>query len=137
MIDNCIFCKIIDGKLPSYKIYENEHAIAFLDINPINPGHVLVIPKKHFKTLNEMDENPGIELFKTVMHIEKVVAESGCVGTNVFQNNGKQAGQEIEHVHFHIVPRYPDDSFRFKFKKTTVSEEMIKYSLDYYRSKLT
>ena len=137
MSDKCIFCKIVNGKLPSHKIFENDHTIAFLDINPINPGHVLVVPKNHYKTLREIDEAMGVELFKTVMLVEKVVAESGCEGTNVFQNNGKQAGQEIEHVHFHIVPRYPDDSFRFKYNKTSVSEEMMKYSLDYYKSKLT
>ena len=137
MSDKCIFCKIINGKLPSHTIFENDHSIAFLDINPINPGHVLVIPKKHYKTLSEMDESIAVELFKTVMVVEKVVAESGCAGTNVLQNNGKQAGQEIEHVHFHIVPRYPDDSIRFKYKKIRVSEEMMNYSLDYYKSKLT
>ena len=137
MSDKCIFCKIIDGKLPAHTIFENDHSIAFLDINPINPGHVLVIPKKHYKNLSEMDESIGVELFKTVMVVEKVVAESGCAGTNVFQNNGKLAGQEIEHVHFHIVPRYPDDSIRFKYKKIRVSEEMMNYSLDYYKSKLT
>jgi len=133
---DCIFCKIISNELPSYKIYEDDYTIAILDINPINPGHVLVLPKVHYGKLSEIDEMEAIPIFRTLKRIEKVVAESGCTGTNILQNNGRDAGQEIGHVHFHIIPRFKNDSFRMKYHKVNLTNEMLEYSKKYYISKL-
>lgn len=128
----CIFCQIIAGELPSYKVYEDDNTVAFLDIHPVNHGHILVLPKVHHSRLNEMDFALGADLFRTVMKIQKVVAANGCSGTNILQNNGRVAGQEIEHVHFHIIPRFNNDNFRLKFRSVPATEEMLKFSQNYY-----
>ena len=131
------FFKIISGELESYKIYEDEFSFVILDINPINPGHVLVLTKKHYNKLSEIDEMEASDIFRIIKKIEKIVAGSGCTGTNVLQNNGKDAGQEIAHVHFHIIPRFKNDGFRFKIHKVNVTPQMLEYSMKYYISKLT
>ena len=128
----CIFCQIIAGVLPSYKVFEDEQTIAILDIHPVNHGHILVLPKLHFSRISEMDFSLGAKVFNTVMRIHSAVAKSGCSGTNILQNNGKVAGQEIEHVHFHIIPRFNNDNFRLKFRSVPATEEMLKYSQSYY-----
>ena len=108
---NCIFCRIIAGKIPSAKIFENNEYIAFLDINPIVKGHSLVVAKNHVETIDGVPPN---ELTGMLQVVQKVVlaleAALGANGTNVIQNNGKAAGQLVPHVHFHIVPRYLGDN---------------------------
>ncbi len=133
---DCLFCSIVNGGIDAYRVFENEHTLVILDINPINPGHLLVIPKKHFSRLKDMDEMYGVEVFRTVMKMENLVSACGCSGTNILQNNGKVAGQEIGHVHFHIIPRFTDDGFRFKRRKVPVTPAMLDFALDYYRKKL-
>lgn len=129
---DCIFCRIIEGTLPCYKVFENDQTLAILDIHPVNHGHILVLPKVHYEKLNEVPVDLGTQIFKTVMKINKVVALSGCSGTNVLQNNGKAAGQEIGHVHFHVIPRYLNDNFRLKFRSVPVTENMLIFSQNYY-----
>jgi len=108
---DCIFCKIVEGELPSTKVYEDKRFLAFLDINPVNKGHVLVIPKEHHVTISDTP----VDLLKDLMAIIKtlspaVVAGSGADGFNLAVNNGKAAGQLIDHVHFHIIPRFTGDN---------------------------
>ena len=103
---DCLFCGIIAGKIPSKKIYEDAATVAFLDINPANPGHALVVPKKHAENLFDADD----ESLKAAVIVAKKVAtlvkeRTGCEGVNVLQNNGKAAGQIVSHVHFHVIPR--------------------------------
>jgi histidine triad (HIT) family protein len=110
---NCIFCKIVAGQIPSAKVLETESAIAFLDINPVAPGHLLLVPKEHSETL--LDTAPEV-LTSVVADLPRlaraVLAATGAPGLNVLQNNGREAGQVVNHVHFHLIPRKPGDPFR-------------------------
>lgn len=104
---SCLFCRIASGEIPCKKVYEDGAHFAFLDINPRNPGHVLVIPKKHYLGLLEMSPREAGALFETA----RVVAEGvkrgvKSEGLSVVQSNGKAAGQVVGHVHVHLIPRY-------------------------------
>lgn len=114
---DCIFCKIIKGEIPCLKLYENEKVLAFLDINPDTDGHTLIIPKKHFKDLDDIDDETLLSINKTSKKIKKMLEEKlNCDGVSLLQNNGDV--QEVKHYHMHIKPYY-------KGKK---SIEMIKHS---------
>ena len=103
----CLFCKIIRGEIPAKKVYEDGSTLAFLDINPRNPGHTLIVPKKHVETLMEMDDKEAGILFQSVLKVAKMVANGAQAhGISIAQSNGKAAGQVIAHVHFHAIPRY-------------------------------
>lgn len=109
----CIFCDIVASKIDSYKIYEDNETFAFLDIKPSSPGHVLVIPKKHVKNIEEIDEQDLMTLIKTVKKVGLRVKEKlGVSAYNLVVNNGEVAGQQILHLHFHIVPRYAGDNLQ-------------------------
>ena len=109
-MSDCLFCKIISGEIPAHKVFENEKALAFLDINPINPGHVLIIPKKHYDTLLGADAESLRALIEFVPLIAKAVMQGlGYNGFNLGVNNGAVAGQVIPHLHFHIMPRREGD----------------------------
>jgi len=119
-MENCIFCKIVSGELPSYKVYENEGALAFLDITPVSPGHVLVIPKKHYANLEAIPEEDLIGVIKAVKKVgAKIKSGLGVEGYNVMENNDPVSGQLIPHLHFHLIPRKEDDGLqvwpRFKY----------------------
>jgi len=109
---DCIFCQIIKGELPCAKVYENEYVISFLDINPINAGHTLVLPKRHYATLFEISEEDlhacTAASQKIAMAVYKATKASGL---NFFQNNYRAAGQRVDHIHFHLIPRFHQDDF--------------------------
>lgn len=110
MENNCIFCKIIRGEIPSQKIYENEHVFAFLDIHPINRGHTLVIPKAHHENIYTIPEDVYAHLMESVrMLAPKVKQAVGAHGVNIGINNEKAAGQLVFHMHVHIIPRFEGD----------------------------
>jgi len=112
-MSDCIFCKIISGEIPSHKVYEDKNVLAFLDINPINPGHTLVIPKKHSADLLEAPEETVVELIKIVKKIALAVMKAtGAKGFNLGLNNGEAAGQAVTHLHFHIMPRLENDGYK-------------------------
>lgn len=119
--NECIFCKIVFGKIPATRLCENEKVLAFLDIFPATLGHALVIPKKHHATLLDVPREELNELIriiqKTAAAIEKATK---CDGFNVFQSNHEIAGQVIKHVHFHIIPRYNDDKLNFKWEPNKI-----------------
>ncbi len=124
MEDNCLFCKIIKGEIPSRKVFESENILAFLDISPIAEGHTVVIPKKHFvNTVDFPDEEMApffIDLKKVAL---KLKDKLGADGFNILQNNFRAAGQLVDHFHYHIVPRKTGDN-RFKFpEKLEVTDE--------------
>ncbi len=127
MSANCIFCKIIKGALPASRVYEDKQVIAFMDIMPVNHGHVLVVPKTHFPELSDMDEDTGAHLFRTAMRIEKALRRSGvqCEGTNLLQNNGSAAFQEVMHVHLHIIPRFREDQVRVHLGQRKASRQEL------------
>ena len=115
-MDDCIFCKIVDGKIPSAKVYEDAKVIGFLDIMPANKGHCLIVPKKHPQTLMEMDEDDLIVVIKTAKKVAKALSLSlGNGSFNIVMNNGKEAGQLVNHAHIHIIPRFQKDRLRIKW----------------------
>ncbi len=108
----CIFCSIINKEIPASIIYETEKVISFLDINPMTKGHSLVVPKDHFKSLEEIPENIWNELLTAFRKISNAIKRGlNATGYNILLNQGKTSGQEIEHIHFHILPSYPDSRF--------------------------
>lgn len=112
----CIFCKIIRKEIPCYKVYEDDYVLAFLDIKPVNQGHILVIPKQHYDTILDMPTDLLKQLinivYKSVAALQKGLDPDGF---NIIQNNGLQAGQLIPHVHFHVIPRFEGDESNFGF----------------------
>ena len=107
MKNNCIFCAIAEGEIPSFKIYEDEMCLAYLDINPFSKGHTLVIPKAHSEGLLDTPCETLAELVKRVKKVaSRIKSALGADGFNTLQNNGEAAGQTVKHIHFHIVPRF-------------------------------
>jgi len=114
MVEDCIFCKIANKEIPTDLVYEDENFIAFLDIKPRAEGHTLIIPKKHYKTILDMPNTLGNELQEAIKKvsldlIKKVKAE----GFNVLTNVGEVSGQEVHHVHVHIIPRKEGDGIGY------------------------
>ena len=102
---DCIFCKIINGEIPSYKVYEDDLVLAFLDVNPESNGHTLIIPKKHFKDLLDIEETELNHILKIAKELgSKIQSKLNCDGFTLVQNNGFV--QEVKHFHLHIVPKY-------------------------------
>lgn len=111
-MESCLFCKIIAGEVPSAKIYDDTSVVSFLDINPVNIGHTLVVPKKHFATLHDIPDETLTPLMQTVRRLaDAIKAAVNADGINIEMNNGEAAGQIIHHAHIHIVPRYKGDGF--------------------------
>lgn len=107
---DCIFCKIMAGEIPSYKIYENDEILAFLDIMPINPGHTLVITKAHYADLLATPEELIYQVVKAIKKITPAILKGvGASDFNLGLNNGPLAGQAVNHFHYHIMPRFKDD----------------------------
>lgn len=118
MKNNCIFCAIAAGEIPSFKVYEDDLVLGYLDINPFAKGHTLVIPKKHSEGLLDTDDATLAAIIARVRKIAAhIKAKLGCDGFNILQNNGEAAGQTVHHVHFHIVPRWTGDPLVFENNK--------------------
>jgi len=113
MTEDCIFCQIVDGEIPSYAVGESDTAYAFLDVNPLARGHTVVIPKAHHKHVGDMPADVAGGVFQLVTELTPAVERAvDATGTTIAFNNGEDAGQEVPHVHCHIVPRFPDDDNR-------------------------
>ena len=111
--NDCIFCQIVAGDIPSRTVYEDDHVLAFLDANPLAPGHTLVIPKAHHERLNDLPDDEAAAVFETLHDLTPAVeAAVDAPATTVAFNNGPEAGQEVDHVHGHVVPRFSDDGGR-------------------------
>lgn len=108
---DCIFCKIIKGEIPSTKVYEDKNTLAFLDINPITPGHLLVAPKEHAEIIEEISEKSLTEAIKVTKKLISVLDQFN-EGTNIGLNNKSAAGQLVPHVHFHVIPRNEGDGLK-------------------------
>lgn len=122
---DCIFCKIVKGELPSSVVAESEHALAFLDIAPVNQGHTLVIPRGHYESYMELPDHILSDMALLVKKISPAIKDAvDADGISISMNNGKAAGQEIFHAHFHIMPRYESDGFRLWPQKKYVEGEM-------------
>jgi histidine triad (HIT) family protein len=121
-----IFSQIIAGEVPCQKVYEDDHVLAFLDINPLSPGHTLVIPKRPVARLEELPAEEAAAVGRVLGGIaQRVLAATGAVGYNVLQNNGKVSGQEVEHVHFHIIPRAAGDGLGYRWNPKSVSSDEL------------
>ena len=119
---DCLFCKIISGEIPATKIYEDETTLAFLDINPVNPGHTLIIPKKHSRNIFDIEKEDLITVTNNIQKIAKAIKKGlNPEGINILNNNEPVAGQIIFHTHFHIIPRFTGDGLK-QWKGTTYSE---------------
>jgi histidine triad (HIT) family protein len=115
---NCIFCKIADGVIPSYKIYEDDDVLAFLDINPVSYGHVLVIAKEHYDNFLSTPKDIMHEVLNVAQRVGQVqIKQLGAKGVNILTNCYEAAGQEVPHFHVHVIPRYASpDGFRLEMK---------------------
>lgn len=113
MSSNCIFCQIIQGVIPAHKVYEDEFTMAFLDKSPVQKGHTLIVTKDHYERLEDVDEDDLNALIETVQKVGEAVMDlPNVIAYNVRLNNGPGAGQVVDHVHFHVIPRYTDDGLQ-------------------------
>ena len=124
-MENCIFCKIAAGDIPSATIYEDNDFRVILDIEPASKGHALILPKEHYANLYELsDELAAKALIVAKKVITKMTGILGCDGYNVVQNNGEAAGQTVFHFHIHLIPRYKDDNVNIGWSQGNLTEEI-------------
>ena len=110
MSRECVFCRIVRGEIPSHKVYEDENTLAFLDIHPSTPGHTLIIPKAHIARVEDLLEGDAEALFGALHRIVGGIQEAvGASASTIGINNGRESGQEVPHVHIHVIPRYTGD----------------------------
>ena len=122
----CIFCKIAAHEIPAKVVYEDDFVMAFLDINPAAPGHVLVIPKEHYEILPQVPADRAALIMNTIRILTGAVFDAvNAQGVNIIQKNGEVAGQVVPHVHFHIIPRFEKDKLNFEWKPTKLEEEQF------------
>ena len=122
--DNCIFCKIANGEIPSATLYEDEDFRVILDLGPATKGHALILPKNHFANLFEIPEDMDAKAFILAKKIAKKMKDVfGCDGVNIVQNNGVAAGQTVFHFHIHLIPRYEGDHAGVTWKPGTLTDE--------------
>lgn len=108
--ENCIFCKIAGGEIPSRTLYEDDDFRVILDLNPATKGHALILPKEHYRNLYEIDDSTAAKVLPLAKKMAVMMTEKlGCDGFNVLQNNNEIAGQTVFHFHTHLIPRYNDD----------------------------
>ena len=123
--DNCIFCKIAAGDIPSATIYEDNDFRVILDIEPASKGHALILPKEHYVNLYELSDDLAAKaLIVAKKVITKMTGILGCDGYNVVQNNGEAAGQTVFHFHIHLIPRYKDDNVNIGWSQGNLTEEI-------------
>lgn len=117
IVSTCIFCGILAEKLPASVVFKDDLCWAFMDIRPVNPGHVLIVPTYHAPSLAELDEESGAHMFRMAQRLAQALRNSGlkCEGINLFLADGEAAGQEVFHVHLHVVPRYTGDGLGLRF----------------------
>jgi len=137
-MNNCIFCKIVNKEIPATVIFEDDDVLVFMDIGPIIKGHALVISKKHYDPVTDTPDDVLTKLHLTAKRVAQAqMDEFGSSGVNIMQNNGKAAGQEVPHIHVHVIPRFNDDGHHWNWnaKKYENVEEMNELA-DKLRSKL-
>ena len=129
--ENCIFCKIGSGDIPSYKLYEDEDFKVFLDLSPTSYGHALIIPKEHYKNLFELDDTIASKALVLAKKVGSAMMNTlHCDGLNVLQNNGEAAGQTMFHIHIHLIPRFKDDDTKIIFAENSLTEDDAKKIID-------
>lgn len=130
---DCIFCRILADEIPSARVYEDEHAIAFMDLFPLAPGHTLLIPRDHHERLTDLPDETMAALGRVLPRLARaVMAATKAEGFNVFQTNGEVSGQDVPHVHFHVIPRAKDDGLGFRWNAGSYAEG----EMDAWRAKI-
>jgi len=116
-VTTCIFCNILSGLSPANFVYRDDLCSAFMDIHPVNPGHVLVIPHSHTALISELDDTSVGHMFQVAQKVDVALRSSGiqCEGVNLFLADGRSAGQEVMHVHLHVIPRFHGDGHHLRF----------------------
>ena len=124
--DDCIFCKIANGDIPTNALYEDELVKVIFDLGPASKGHVLILPKNHFDNIYDLDDATAAHIFKTAVKIANAMKVSlDFDGLNVLQNNGEAAGQTVFHFHMHIIPRYNGDTVNVGWEPGNITAEEI------------
>lgn len=135
--DDCIFCKLANGDIPTNTLYEDDCVRVIFDAEPAAEGHVLILPKEHFDNIYELDDDTAGHVFKVAKKIATAMNKTlDMDGLNVVQNNGEAAGQTVFHFHMHIIPRHNDDTVNVSWEKHKVSSERIKDITDEVRKYL-
>lgn len=125
MEENCIFCKILKGDIPSTVVYEDELFKAILDVNPAARGHVIILPKKHAPNIFELPEEETSKIMIVAKKIAGALKKAySCDGVNILQNNGEAAGQTVFHLHVHVIPRFKEDTVNIGWKPGDMPEDM-------------
>jgi histidine triad (HIT) family protein len=134
---DCVFCRIVAGQIPSTRVFEDEHTLAFMDIGQVNPGHVLVAVKKHAPSLYELDEAQAGAVARACVRISRALqAEFEPEGLSVYQANGKAAGQTVFHYHVHLLPRHAGDGMEFTWPVKNPAREVLEGYAERIRRKL-
>ncbi|MCG9129624.1 HIT family protein [Candidatus Poribacteria bacterium] len=122
----CIFCAIVEGKIPSAKVLEDEHVFAFMDIAPANPGHLLIIPKEHYRNIFDMPAEIGSKIMEAAIPLATAINDAlNPDGLNLFQSNEPAAFQSVFHFHLHLIPRWEEDPLRLPWKPSEGNLEEI------------
>ena len=129
-MSDCVFCKIVAGQIPSTKVHEDEHTLAFMDLGQVNPGHVLVAVKKHAANLFELDDTQAAAVARSCTRVAKAIRDAFApAGLSVYQANGKAAGQTVFHYHVHLLPRHEADGMELTWPvKNPPREELEAYA---------
>jgi histidine triad (HIT) family protein len=112
--DGCLLCAIIEGREPGSFAYQDDDVVAFMDLRPVTPGHLMVVPRRHASGLADLDDASGVAVWRVATRLAAALRASGlrCDGVNLFLADGEAAFQEVFHVHLHVIPRYPGDGFQ-------------------------
>jgi histidine triad (HIT) family protein len=115
-VSECVFCALLAGNGESSVVYEDNVLVAFMDLYPVTPGHVLLVPRRHAAYMAELDEETGSHMFKIALRMQQAIRRSGvrCEGINLFVADGEAAGQDVFHFHLHVIPRFSGDPFRIQ-----------------------
>jgi len=131
-MSDCVFCKIVAGQIPSTKVHEDEHTLAFMDLGQVNPGHVLVAVKKHAANLFELDDTQAAAVARTSTRVARAIRDAFApAGLSVYQANGKAAGQTVFHYHVHLLPRHEADGMELTWPvKNPPREKLEAYAAE-------
>ena len=136
-MSDCVFCKIVAGQIPSTKVHEDEHTLAFMDLGQVNPGHVLVAVKKHAANLFELDDTQAAAVARTSARVAKAIRDAFApAGLSVYQANGKAAGQTVFHYHVHLLPRHEADGMELTWPVKNPPREKLEGYAGKIREKL-
>ena len=115
-MSDCVFCALVAGEREASVVYEDDRILGFMDIHPVNPGHVLLVPKEHATAMADVEEDTGAHVFRIAMRMQQAIRRSGvrCEGINLFVADGEAAFQDVFHFHLHVIPRFEGDPFKIE-----------------------